>query len=359
MNSKGYVVVNTDILNENINNVKECFKKYENIIVNLSHNAYGHGLEIMKFFVSRDIKNFFVDNLDDALKIRKFGNDFTIICSELIDKEYIYDAINNNIIIRVSNIDYLKQIIELNLKDDLSVELLIDTGCGSFGINNINEVYDLLKDEKHIHVKTITTILSDTEIDSPDYDWQVSKLHHLLDDINLENIIVYLNQKAGCYKKLSFCNGILLGDLIYGFKKNIERNFLDNLKFNNNLKKYNILNKINHTNIIVKPSIRIETKVISINEYYKNSIFYNVQFEDKALIAILPMGYNDGLNDNIEVIIGNNTYEVLNVTHNYTYILVNDEIKVNDMVMIMLPNYIEDAELFLNNFGSKLSHKTE
>jgi alanine racemase len=364
MNSSAKIIIDKTLLKENIDNLKTNFINYNGLIISLKNNALNHGYSIVNLFANLDINNFSVNNLNEALKVRKYNNSVNIIISEEVDLDCIYDAINNNFTIRIYSLDYLKKLNVMNIKDTLKVELLICTAPGTLGLNtkeNVQEAYNLICDNEHIRLDSVTSNTIESSIDTSDYDLQVKKFKYLLGDLVNQDINIYLSQKSLLYKKISFINMAYLDTFAYGLNPIINYNWLDNLKIKQNLKKLNLDNKINNQNLNLKSIFSIETYIFKIINLNENDNFYNYKFEEKTRVGILPIGKDFGLDERIKyVTINKMHYQILKTISNYTYIIIDNNVKENDSVKLLKDNLNDvcgiDPIKYLHKFNPELPY---
>src|SRR5699024_3217639 len=97
----------------------KSYGDYQYKIASLKDNAYGMGLNIVNTLVNNGINYILVGPIKDALEIRKYNNDVPILVSYNVTEEEVYDAINNNITLTIADLEYLRSIICLNIKDNL------------------------------------------------------------------------------------------------------------------------------------------------------------------------------------------------------------------------------------------------
>lgn len=342
MNSSIKILINKDNLKDNIDCLRAKTQDYKKVIISLKNNCYNHGLILVNFFAKLGYDIYKVDNLDEALEVKKYNRDVKIIIDEKINLEYIYDCLNNDFIIRIYSLDDLKKIVGLKFKEDLQVEILLSTSLGCPGlksINEFNETIKLIKETQNIHLFSITTDLLETPIDYPDYDKQVKSFRGLLKDQNLNDILIYLGEKSLFYKKLSIVNTVYFDSLLYGLKPEIDKGFLDNLKFKQNLRKNNLEDKLSDFKVDLKTAYAIETHLIDLFNLNETSEFYNYKFSEKTVLGVLPIGKKEGINIDFKyVIIGNENYPILKVTYNYTYILMTNLVDINEKVYLLKDN---------------------
>ena len=143
-------------LNKLKNNVKLLCKSYSDYrykIANLKDKAYGMGLNIVNTLINNGINYCVVGPIKDALEIRRYNNSIPILVSYKVMEEEVFDAINNNITLAIPDVEYLRSIICLNIKDDLKLQLLIDNGASKMGIKDnleLKEAMEIIDNHEHL-----------------------------------------------------------------------------------------------------------------------------------------------------------------------------------------------------------------
>lgn len=361
MNSNYSLKIDKNILKENIDNLKTSLKDYDNIILNLSNNALNHGLVIANDYVKWGINNFLIDNLEEAINLRNYNREITIWCSEKINPDYIYDAINSNINIRIYSYDDLEKINDLKIRDDINLELLISSSKIFPGISSTEEFLkclEIINNNKYMNLKGITTDLMDTSIYTDDFLKQYSLFLKYTKLVN--NIKVTLSEKCLYYKKRNSVNSVVINTLHYGIINKNNAGLINKLKDKNLIKKNHLQNKLKELDIILKPSFFIQTNLIKIFGVEKKEICLDLKFKTSVNIGVIPVGKNIGL-DNLESVSINNTeYLILKIENNYSYILL-DEFKDSVKEVFITENNLnlKGTELiqFMKKMGNNLKIK--
>lgn len=361
MNSNYSLKIDKNILKENIDNLKDSLKDYDNIVINLSNNALNHGLVIVNDYFKWGINNFLVDNLEEAIILRNYNRDITIWCSERINLDYIYDAINANINVRIYSYKDLEKINDLKIRDDINLEILISCSKVSPGIDSVEEFLkclEIINSNKHMNLKGITTELMDISIYTEDYSKQCSLFLRYTKLVN--NIKVTLPDKCLYYQKQSNVNSVVINTLHYGIINKNTTNLIKKIKDKNLIKKNHLQNKLKELDIILKPSFFIQTNLIKVFEVEKKEICLGLKFKTKVSIGIIPIGKSIGL-DNLEsVIINNVEHLILKIENNYSYILLDEFQNDIDEVLIAENNLnMKGIELmqFMKKLGNNLKIK--
>lgn len=321
------------------NNVKllcESYNDYKYKVANLKDNAYGMGFKIVKTLIQNGINYILVGPLKDAIDIRRFNNDINIIVSYYIDIEQIYDAISNNLIITIPSLEYLKKITELNIRDDLKLQLLIDNGSNKMGLKNkleVKEAINLIDDSEHLILDGIYTDLTSVGIEDDFYYKQVNNFYKIINDCLDKNIIIHLNEPIMYHQKLEYINGIRFDLSLIGIEENIEDNFITNMKIKNIQKRYNDLQ---FPDIDLKLIFTITSEVMDIGKVKKGDLIgRNYIAKEDMDIAVIPIGHKDGITKAIKYV-GINNYKRDIIADDIDHLIVTgDDVKIHDKVYIV------------------------
>ena len=321
------------------NNVKllcESYNDYKYKVANLKDNAYGMGFKIVKTLIQNGINYILVGPLKDAIDIRRFNNEINIIVGYYIDIEQIYDAISNNLIITIPSLEYLKKITELNIRDDLKLQLLIDNGSNKMGLKNkleVKEAINLIDDSEHLILDGIYTDLTSVGIEDDFYYKQVNNFYKIINDCLDKNIIIHLNEPIMYHQKLEYINGIRFDLSLIGIEENIEDNFITNMKIKNIQKRYNDLQ---FPDIDLKLIFTITSEVMDIGKVKKGDLIgRNYIAKEDMDIAVIPIGHKDGITKAIKYV-GINNYKRDIIADDIDHLIVTgDDVKIHDKVYIV------------------------
>lgn len=345
-----YIEIDTNVLKDNIKNIKEKYNDYKYYMGVVKGNAYGHGFSIVKYMVDSGINYLAVSTLKEALSVRRLV-DTPILCLQPIDLDEVNMAAKNNITLTISNYYYYKKLIEKDIS--VKVHLKIDSGMNRLGLTNIDEIteiYNNLINNKNIKLEGIYTHLATLGIIDKKWDNQIEKFKYLTSKIDLNKIDIvhlYSTNSLVIHPKLKFCNGIRIGMLMYGIspREIIYSGFkgkLREIKNNYIIKRDNISKTFSNYDISVKPCLKLISKVIEIkdidaNEYVGYGLKYKT--ENKSKIAIVPIGYADGLSlksSGRNLTINNKKYKIIgSINMKMITVLVDNSIKIGDEVIVI------------------------
>ena len=298
--------------------------------------------------------------------IRKINNNIPILCLEPINLDKIDIAIKNKFTITVHDINYIKELNKIkNLK--IKCHIKIDSGMGRLGIkdkNELKESYEILKSNKGIFVEGIYSHFATIGVFDKKWDNQLDSFISITSLIDINDIpIRHLGSSIVLlsHPKIDFTNGIRIGTLLYGYnisptESNVGlKNKLRLLRNKYYQKKYNISETFKNVKLDLLPCMSFYTNILQIKTIKKgDTIGYGakVLIDKDTNIAILPIGYNNGLgtkNINRYVSINNKLYKVLSIGMNMSFVEIDDSVKIDDKVIVLDNKNITIGSLARNN----------
>lgn len=124
---KTWVAINKGATEHNLKTVRGLLKSKTELWVVVKSNAYGHGLLAFSQLANPGVDGFCVDSVVEGAKLRKNGIKKPIlVLGPTFLPNFLRDAINNNLIITVSNWDVLKLLAKQ--KNKPAIHLKIDSG---------------------------------------------------------------------------------------------------------------------------------------------------------------------------------------------------------------------------------------
>ena len=136
----GYIKLSKKSFFHNLDYFSSLCGGKNKLSIALKDNAYGHGTyEIALFCQEYGIKHVFVRNLREYQIIKNFNFDSILVLYDIPKK------VNENIIIAVNSIEYLK-----NIPNNSKVEIKLDTGMNRNGIyeNEILKAVELIREKQ-------------------------------------------------------------------------------------------------------------------------------------------------------------------------------------------------------------------
>ncbi|MEG0794410.1 MAG: alanine racemase [Bacilli bacterium] len=331
--------IDLNILTNNTKKLIANYSDYNYFFADLRNNAFGLGIFVVNTLVNSGINYIFVSSLNDAIKVRRYNNEIPILVTDEIDKEYIFDAINNNITITVMSSNYLLEISKLKIKDELKIHILLDNGSNKLGLKNytkLKEIIDIINTNKYLTLEGIYSELTSYGIDDTFYYEQMSILNKLISKVGVTDLIVHLNEPLMFHKKPENINGIKFDLSLFGITNKYEDNIINNLKRKTIEKKYGDLS-FKDLNINLDLVFSITSKVISLNCGKKEELVGKKHIlKQDSLLGIIGIGYKSGITGSLKsVLINGSTYEIIASFLDYIIVLIDESVKVNDKVYII------------------------
>jgi len=297
MQYNNFININIDNLFHNINYIKSKYN-YSYYILDVSNNAFNHGMYIINFLADK-IDYLYTNNYNDCALIRKYNKVIPTIYSGIINENNIFDLIINNTIILIRDKKTLENIITLNIKDNLNIILNIDVNNYN-GINSkhdILDIIDLLKDNKYINILGLKGKINEDEYDN--FKYIISPLKDL-------ELMLFNDEEDK--NKIKISNALKLNYSVYGI---------------NNVKKS--LFKKEEVNL--KQIFTLNSKVIRIIKNIKN--------KKETYTGVIPFGYLNGISEDItKVYINNKLYNIKKINDEYSLIEIDNTVNIEDKVEI-------------------------
>lgn len=250
------------------------------IIAVVKSNGMGLGLvEYSKFLIENGIDILAVATIDEAIKLRKAKIDKDILMlSPVISKEEINLLIDNKIILTLDTIDQIKLCEQIAIDKKIQAHIKIDTGFGRYGFlySNKPEIIEAMKLCKNIEITGMYTHFSK----AIDKKWTQIQFDRFIDVIEIvkknglnPGLLHCCNSTAFMLYKHMHLNAVRLGSIIQG---------------------RTLVNRIMLKKIGIFKSNIVEIKTVP--KGYNISYGRNYKTKKETQIAIVPVGYIDGLN---------------------------------------------------------------
>ena len=290
-----------------INNFKQLRKivgKGVVLSVAVKANAYGHGIkEISKLLVKNGADWLAVNSTEEAETLRNDGIKKPILIMGFVQKKDLAKVVNLSARIFLYDMSTAEELSKIALKKDkkANVHIKADTGLSRLGVlpYDVLSFANELKKMKGIHIEGIAThfATNDDGKDGGFFKAQLETFRNIANTLNkngIKNLMINGSNSAAAV----ICGGlgfniIRIGIAVYGYHSS------EYVK--NHCKK----NKIKFI-----PALSLKTKVAQVKEIGKGScVSYGCNFisKKKMKIAILPVGYYDGLDRKL----GNNGYVLI------------------------------------------------
>ena len=276
------IVIDTKALEHNVFELKKYMQKESEVMAVVKADAYGHNAFIIATHLEKiGIKAFAVATIDEAISLRKYGIRSLILILGYTDPNRIYDLKKYHLTQTLISYEYALELEQRKIKID--AHIAIDTGMHRIGIPcDENAFIQKILNFKYIHTTGIFTHLcvSDSlkEQDITFTKLQIHSFYKAIDNIDTTHLKIHIQSSSGLlnYSYLK-CDYVRIGISLYGVSSANE-------------------NTILHPDL--KPVLSLKTKVVLLRKVKKNeTIGYGRTYtcNRDSLIAVLPIGYADGL----------------------------------------------------------------
>jgi alanine racemase len=259
-------------------------------------DAYGHGaVECARALEGEGARWLGVTSLDEAIPLRDAGIHTRILLMTGFwrgEEEEIIRLQLTPTVWETGQVELLeKAAAGMNLPR-LPVHLKVDTGMGRLGVDpeDLYEVCAALKSSPHLILEGLSTHLASSEVlDAPSVDEQLRKFEQVRNLLRNEGfdppLIHAANTGAVISRRESWNNMVRPGIALYGYYLPFERagREVSGAKLR----------------LAVKPVLTWKTRILSLRDVRANeALGYGGTYVTKApaRIAVLPVGYADGLN---------------------------------------------------------------
>ena len=344
-----YELIDLKKLQNNVRTIVHYSSNYKYHIAVVKADCYGLGIKCIESILKGGANYLAVSSLDEALKVRKITSE-RILVLEPIDINYINLAIQNNITLTISSLDYLMKI--KNKK--FTCHIKINTGMNRLGISSkdeFNKVINLIEENNNVYLEGLFTHFATPGINDKYFDMQVHNFKNITSDIDIKSIpIVHLSSSfiLLAHPKIEFANGVRFGTILYGYDisphklGNGPKDILRKIRNKYLINKYNISETYSDVNIKLTPALKVKTNIIQIKYIHAGDkvgygMLYTSTKDEK--IATIPIGFDDGIgisHINRYVIINNKKYPVIGeISMCMMSILIDDSVKLGDEVTVL------------------------
>ena len=274
-------------LGYNLSHVRRHLTSPCDILAVIKADAYGHGaIPIAKYLVTQGITRFAVATLSEGLTLRQAGINESIVVMGALQVEEVREAMAHQLTPIVYSLDQAFQLGKLarSYPSPLPVHLKIDTGMGRLGLSvedtkSLLQHHDLLQCLK---IEGIMSHLSDSDNSDPSYTQeQIHTFRTILKAFTDHHVSIpfqHLANSSGILQHpSSHFNMVRPGIMLYGY--------------------HTLPPALSAPDL--KPILSLTSPVVQIRSLRPGqSVSYNRTFTASrpSRIAVLPIGYADGLN---------------------------------------------------------------
>jgi alanine racemase len=262
-------------------------------------DAYGHGaVDCSRALEEEGAKWFGVTSLDEAIPLRNAGIQGRILLMTGFWRGEEQEIVNLGLTPTVWEpwqVESLEKAAERLGVSNYAVHLKVDTGMGRLGVSmdELVHICQVLKSSSHISVEGFSTHLASSEVlDAPSVDDQIKQFNRakkIVQESGFKPAFIHVaNTSAVISRQESWNTMVRPGLALYGYYLPFERAGRE--VSGSKLK------------LPVKPVLTWKTKILSLRDVPAHqALGYGGTYVTKApaRIAVLPVGYADGLNRQI------------------------------------------------------------
>ena len=302
-NTTSWVEINSSALTENIDSFRNLIGSGVALMAVVKADAYGHGLvNVAKVAVASGVTWLGVNNLEEALRLRREGVLLPILILGMVRPESLVEAVENDISLTVYNHEILEALGNI---DTLSkIHLKIETGTGRQGIlpEEIPTYMETLSRYPQITLEGLSTHFANLE-DANELTYAIHQLQcfQKVGERVRGKIGRYPIRHSACTAAVfslpsSMLDLVRIGIGMYGLWPSPSLKALAQDKF---------------PELRLQPALAWKTVVAQVKRFPKGAkIGYGCSYETSrdSMIAVLPVGYYDGydrrLSPNGRVLVG-------------------------------------------------------
>ncbi len=276
-NHETILYINLNTLEANFNFLKSKFPNGVKTIAVVKAFAYGLGdIEISKHLEKLGVHAFWVADFEEGVKLRKEG-----ITKPIIVANPGYRSLKTIIKYQLEPVIFNYRLLELyvNCKEKISIHLKFNTGMNRYGFEttDLKEILQILKNNPQLNIESVCSHLSSSNDPNKDdfSERQIERFKEVCKNIEDSlgiNVPSHLMNSNGAMRFGAYYNEwVRLGIALYGGLEHTNLKQIFSLKS-------------------VISQIKFIKKSQSIG--YQNSFIANKDMQ----IAVIPVGYADGLN---------------------------------------------------------------
>lgn len=318
MRSYTNFIISSNVIRNNVKNIKLKLQSNVKLCAVVKANAYGHGVETVCKAIVDYVDFFAVANVLEAVRIRAFNKKTKILILGQVEECDLEYCAKNNISVSIGSLEQLEKCAK-SLKGVL-IHLQVNTGLNRYGFRSMVEFK-----------KAVNFIKNNGLILEGVYSHFATK----------ENDKIFIKRQN--YRFLQFKNAVKDDNVIFhianSFATTLGSNYQYNMVRTGFLMYGNLANDYS-----CKPAVEITSEIVNILCVRKGeSVGYDrTCFATKPMkIAVVPVGYADGLNrglsNNFSVLIGGKFCKIVGLICMDVFMVdVSDtKVKVGDKVTIL------------------------
>lgn len=293
---RAYVEIDLNNLEHNAKVLQKAMPEKCELMAVVKAEAYGHGaFEISTHLDRMGVKAFAVATIDEGIRLRKYGIRGEILVLGYTNINRVSELKKYNLSQTIIDFAYAEALNEKGIK--IKAHIKIDTGMNRLGVSSKDDAkVKCIFAMKYIHVEGVFTHLSCAgSLSTSDVAFtigQIKDFYDVIDKLKSSGLTIPKLHIQSSYGLLNYpdinCDYVRVGIALFG-----------------------VLSTPNEDTILkldLRPVLSLKSKVVLIRSMKKGeSMGYDRKFTAKrdSKVAILPIGYADGLPRNLSCGKGN------------------------------------------------------
>lgn len=288
------IEIDGESLVHNLGELKKCLSPDTDIMAIVKSNSYGHGMDIVPTVLSNaGVSHFGVAITEEGIRLRENGIEGTIIILGGVYTGQLDEVINYDLTPVVFSSENARELNSLFAQKGIvkEVHLQVDTGMGRVGVTEpyYEDFFEVIKNCKNLEVVGFMSHFAQSELEDKSFtDIQLERFKKALSILKSKGItpkyVHHSNSAAIVGYKDSEFNLARTGIMLYGA-------YPHNINSGDGVEDFSAKVKL-------KPVMTLKTKILDIKKVAKGeTVSYGRTYkcEKDSLIALLPIGYGDGL----------------------------------------------------------------
>ncbi len=311
-------IIDLGAIEKNVTYITEKYQGYQYYMGVVKADCYGYrGHQVVDAILKGGANALAVSLIEEGLDLRQAYQDIPILLFTPVPKSYLDVCCQHHLIVTVAT---YAQALHASQIAGLEVMIRVNGGSDILGgptsFDQFEAMYEILKHGK-CHIKGIY-LHSYNAFTKADTEAEYQKFYELTQDIDLsqfEIISIESSLTLPRYQKLPIANCCRMGNIMYGIETE-DPNLL--------------------STFCLKSQV-LSTLVMQKDQYIAYDHAYQAT-QDNTKIATVPIGFGDGFaksNIGRNVYINQRPYPIVAITMDITHILVDDDVKENDVVELI------------------------
>lgn len=270
-----FYMIDKNLIKRNIDASQDDMSMNLDSVIDGRCEFYGLGNDIASVVEKCKINYVLVNDLKEALEIRKYNNSLNIIIKHL-ENDYIDDAVVNDFVVTIYDYKDLEEIKKLKLKDDIRVMLFIDNGDNIEGFKSLSKIDSYKSEIKHLNI-----LGAYSEIREDKKNETFNRFLEITSSLSKDSLRFIIADKiydtnVNYFGKSTYIKDIDNTVSLCGIIKCVKRFIKNEIFLNKTLKKENQFGIINTPFKIMVKKVSIKNKLYKVYESLDNNLIIEI-----------------------------------------------------------------------------------